>query len=126
NKTLNKWMSKIIVLVGGYDVNWRIQHNILHHTYTNIEGLDHDLDAGFFLRFSPHQKKLKMHLYQHLYAWILYGFLTLQWATIKDFRLVIQYNKLDLLKKEKLTLRKALLQVTLYKVLYYGLVFVVP
>ncbi len=126
NKKLNKWMGKIIVLVGGYDVNWRIQHNILHHTYTNIEGLDHDLDAGFFLRFSPHQKRYKMHRFQHLYAWFLYGLLTLQWATIKDFRQVIQYHKLDLLKKEKLTLRKALFQVVLYKLFYYSYMFIIP
>jgi len=126
NKGVNKYMGKIIALVGGYEPNWRIQHNILHHTYTNIEGLDHDLDAGVFLRFSPHSKHYKMHRFQHIYAWVLYGLLTLQWATIKDFRQVIQYEKLDLLRKEKLTLRKALLQVTLYKVIYYGYLFVVP
>ena len=126
NKTLNKWMSRIILLIGGYDANWRIQHNILHHTYTNIDGLDHDLEAGFFLRFSPHQKQYKMHRFQHVYAWFLYGLLTLQWATIKDFRQVIQYHKLDLLKKEKLTLTKALFQVTLYKLFYYSYLFIVP
>ena len=126
SKTLNKWMGKIIILVGGYDVTWRIQHNILHHTYTNIEGLDHDIDAGILLRFSPHQKKYRMHRFQHIYAWFLYGLLTLQWATIKDFRQVIQYHKLDLLKKEKLTLSRALLQVALYKLLYYTFIFVIP
>ena len=26
--------------------NWQIQHNVLHHTYTNIHGHDEDLDAG--------------------------------------------------------------------------------
>jgi len=126
NKTLNKWMGRIIILVGGYDVNWRIQHNILHHTYTNIEGLDHDIEAGILLRFSPHQKRYRMHRFQHIYAWFLYGLLTLQWATIKDFRQVVQYHRLDLLKKEKLTVGRALLQVTLYKLLYYGCLFVLP
>ena len=23
----------------GFDLNWRIQHNVLHHTYTNIDGV---------------------------------------------------------------------------------------
>lgn len=126
NKKVNNFMGRIIALVGGYEPNWRIQHNILHHTYTNIEGLDHDLDAGVFLRFSPHSKHYKLHRFQHLYAWFLYGLLTLQWATIKDFRQIIQYDKLDLLKKEKLTLKKAMFQVITYKVIYYGYMFIIP
>lgn len=126
NKGLNKYLGKIIALVGGYEVNWRIQHNVLHHTYTNIEGLDHDLDAGALLRFSPHSKRYKFHRFQHIYAWFLYGLLTFQWATIKDFKQVIEYNKLGLLKKEKLTLKKALLQVSSYKLFYYAYVLVLP
>ncbi|RYD56119.1 MAG: acyl-CoA desaturase [Sphingobacteriales bacterium] len=126
NKTLNTWLGKIIALVGGYEVTWKIQHNILHHTYTNIEGLDDDIDAGVFLRFSPHAKRYKAHKYQHLYAWFLYGLLTLQWATIKDFRQVYDYHKKDLLKKEKLTLSQAMLQLAIYKVLYYAYIFAIP
>lgn len=126
NKTLNQLLGKVIVLVGGYHVTWKIQHNILHHTYTNIEGLDHDIDAGIFLRFSPNSKKLGMHRYQHYYAWFLYGLLTFQWATIKDFRQVIAYDKLDLLKKEKKTLKGALTEVALYKIFYYALIIGIP
>lgn len=126
SKALNKFLAKIIILVGGYDVNWRIQHNILHHTYTNIEGLDHDLDAGILLRFSPAQKKYKFHKYQHIYAWFLYGLLTINWSTKKDFSQVIEYNKLGLLKKERLTLRQALTQVVFYKIFYYAYALVLP
>lgn len=126
NKTLNKLLGKVIVLVGGYHVTWKIQHNILHHTYTNIEGLDHDIDAGVFLRFSPNSKWYKMHRFQHFYAWFLYGLLTFQWATIKDFRQIYDYHKLDLLKKEKKTLKSAMLEVSIYKVLYYLGIVIVP
>jgi len=126
SKGLNKYLGKIIIFVGGYDVTWRLQHNILHHTYTNIDGLDHDIDAGILLRFSPHTPKRRFHKYQHIYAWFLYGLLTFQWATIKDFRQVMDYHKLDLLKKEKLTLKAALLQVTLYKIIYYLFILVIP
>jgi len=126
NKGLNKYLGKIIIFVGGYDVTWRLQHNVLHHTYTNIEGLDHDIDAGIFLRFSPHTKRRRFHKYQHIYAWFLYGLLTFQWATIKDFRQVKEYHKLDLLKKEKLTLKQALFQVTLYKIIYYAFIIALP
>jgi linoleoyl-CoA desaturase len=119
NKMLNKWLARIIFLVGGYHVTWRIQHNILHHTYTNIEGLDGDIDAGILLRFSPHSKPYKMHRFQHVYAWFLYGLLTLQWATIKDFKSVIEYEKLGLLRKERRSLRRALWEVAWTKVVYY-------
>ena len=36
NKNVNKWMGYLLNILGGYDLNWRIQHNVLHHTYTNI------------------------------------------------------------------------------------------
>ena len=126
NKSLNKNMGRIIALVGGYEVNWRIQHNILHHTYTNIDGLDHDIEAGALLRFSPHQKKHGFHKYQHIYAWFLYGLMTLSWSTVKDFRQVINYDKLGLLKKEKLTLKQALTQLISYKIIYYIYILVLP
>jgi linoleoyl-CoA desaturase len=125
-KGLNKYLGKIIAMVGGYEVTWKIQHNILHHTYTNIEGLDHDIDAGNLLRFSPNSKRLRFHKYQHYYAWFLYGLLTFQWATIKDFRQVYEYHKLDLLKKEKVTLKQAMIQLSVYKLFYYAYVVVIP
>ena len=40
NKNVNKWIGYFLNIVGGYDLNWRIQHNVLHHTYTNIIGMD--------------------------------------------------------------------------------------
>lgn len=125
-KGTNKSLGALITLIGGYHVTWRIQHNILHHTYTNIEGLDDDIDAGVLLRFSPHSKHYKMHRFQHIYAWLLYGLLTVQWATIKDFRGVIDYDKKDLLKKEKRTLRHALLEISGLKLAYYAFTIMLP
>ncbi|MES2704936.1 MAG: acyl-CoA desaturase [Bacteroidota bacterium] len=126
NKTVNKIVGDVVNVVGGYDVTWRIQHNVLHHTYTNIEGLDEDIDTGGLLRFSPHAEKHSMHKYQHIYAWFLYCLLTLQWVTYKDYRLLFQYEKKGLLRKEKITLRKALLELTIYKVIYVTYVLVLP
>jgi len=125
-KGVNKWLGAIIVMVGGYHVTWRIQHNILHHTYTNIEGLDEDLDAGVLLRFSPHSKHYKLHKFQHIYAWFLYGLLTVQWATIKDYLAVISYQKKDLLKKEKRSLTRAIFEITGLKLAYFSIFLVLP
>ena len=37
NDRVNKLLGLVINGVGGSDVNWRIQHNVLHHTYTNVK-----------------------------------------------------------------------------------------
>ena len=126
NKTVNKIVGDIVNVVGGYDVTWRIQHNVLHHTYTNIEGLDEDIEVGNLMRFSPHAKKFYLHRYQHIYAWFLYCLLTLQWVTYKDYRLLFIYEKKGLLRKEKITLNKALLELTIYKVIYFTYALVLP
>lgn len=126
NKTINKNMGKLIMLVGGYDINWRIQHNILHHTYTNIDGLDQDIDAGIFLRFSTTQKRYGFHKFQHWYAWLLYGMMTLLWSTSKDFQQLKEYNQLGLLRKEKMTYRYALTRLLIYKILYYIITLGLP
>ena len=61
NKYVNMIMGKLIWLVGGSDVNWRIQHNVLHHTYTNVTGMDEDIEIDPLMRFSPAQRLLKGH-----------------------------------------------------------------
>ncbi len=126
NKTVNKIIGDIVNVVGGYDVTWRIQHNILHHTYTNIEGLDEDIEVGGLMRFSPHAKKHALHRFQHYYAWFLYCLLTIQWVTYKDYRLLVIYNKRDLLKKEKTTLRKTITELTIYKIVYFTYALALP
>src|SRR5690606_27698306 len=42
NKNLNSVMSYSLNLLGGNIYFWKLKHNIAHHTYTNIEGEDHD------------------------------------------------------------------------------------
>lgn len=126
NQTVNKWMGNLIVLVGGSPYNWRIQHNVLHHTFTNIDGLDEDLDSGPILRFSPHQELRSHHKYQYIYAWALYSLLTLMWSTTKDWRQIFRYNEKDLIKTQKMTFKRMLLEQLSFKVFYTIVFFVVP
>lgn len=118
SKGPDKILGGLLNFIGGYAPNWRIQHNILHHTYTNITGLDEDIDPSALIRLSPHKPLLKMHRYQYIYGWFLYCLMNLFWITVKDYRLLVRYNGHDLLRKEKLTLRKGLLEVTALKLLY--------
>jgi len=73
-------------LVGANSYIWKITHNIIHHTYTNVEGVDEDIDFSPFLRVSPGVPVLRRHRYQHFYAFLAYGFATLFWVFVKDYK----------------------------------------
>lgn len=124
-KWFNNLMSNTINLIGANKDMWRLQHNVLHHSYTNIEGHDEDINAPLFLRFSPHAKKNKLHQYQHLYAWIFYALSTLSWVTSKDFINLEKYKKMGLVKERK-TYRKYLWNIVLWKVIFFSFVLVLP
>lgn len=69
---------------------WVQRHNLLHHYYTNINELDNDIQiVGNVLRLSPEQKWRNYHRFQHLYAFPLYGLLTLSWVLFSDFQKII-------------------------------------
>jgi len=126
NKKINNFFSFFITFLGGNYINWRIQHNVLHHTYTNISSMDEDLDSGVMFRFSPDQELKKHHKYQHLYAWFLYGLMTLQWAFEKDFLQLIRYHKNGLLKIQKRNFTNQMALLIFYKVIYYTYALVLP
>lgn len=125
-KKVNNFISYILEVIGGYAVTWRIQHNVLHHTYTNIAGLDEDIDSIKLLRFSPRQPWHWYHRYQYIYAWFFYMMMTLYWMTAKDFMQVVHYKQHDLLVKEKVSLGNALFRLSLFKMFYYGYIIVLP
>jgi linoleoyl-CoA desaturase len=126
NDKVNNLLGSVLNLLGGYALNWKIQHNILHHTYTNIEGLDEDIDAGFIIRMSPDKPLRKFHRFQHLYAWVAYCVMNLFWITIKDYKVLFKYHKNGLLIKQKTTLTKALIELSLLKVVYVAYMIVIP
>jgi len=125
-KSVNTFIGHILEIIGGYTVTWKIQHNVLHHTYTNIAGLDEDIDSIILLRLSPRQKRYWFHRYQYLYAWFFYMMMTLFWMTAKDFLQVVRYKQHDLLVKQKVTLKQAIFRISLYKVGYYAYILVLP
>lgn len=92
-KWVNNLMGSSIYILAGNVFNWKVQHNVLHHTYTNIQGHDEDIDAGRVIRFSKHADWHKMHKYQQYYSIFLYGLLTLNWAITTDFKQMYQYLK---------------------------------
>jgi linoleoyl-CoA desaturase len=92
-KWVNKIMGGSIYILAGNVFNWQVQHNVLHHTYTNIHEHDEDLEAGRILRFSKHAEWRKHHKFQHFYSVFLYGLLTFNWAITTDFQQMYRYTK---------------------------------
>lgn len=90
---VNKFMGGTIYILAGNVYNWQVQHNVLHHTYTNIPGHDEDLDAGRIIRFSKEAKWYSFHRFQHYYSIFLYGLLTFNWALTTDFKQMKSYLK---------------------------------
>lgn len=92
-KWMNKLMSYMLNVIGGSSFTWKIQHNVLHHTYTNVYTIDEDIDDKPFLRLSPYGKLKKYHRFQHIYAMAIYSLATISWILYKDFKQLRHYNK---------------------------------
>lgn len=126
NEKVNKFVGYIIFFLGGSDVNWRIQHNVLHHTYTNVTGMDEDINPGVVMRFSPHEKRRYMHRFQHIYAWFLYGLMTFMWFVTKDYKQAMRYEKMGLTQTQKTTFRKHMITLVIAKIVYGLMIFGLP
>ncbi len=90
NPRLNQVVGWSMDLAGGSSYLWKLTHNIIHHTYTNIHGADEDLAVSPLLRLSPHAPRRWYHRFQHWYAIALYSMTTLFWAFVKDYRYLLQ------------------------------------
>jgi linoleoyl-CoA desaturase len=125
---VNLLVSYSMNMLGGSKDNWKMQHNVLHHTYTNVDGLDDDIDApSWILRFSPHQKRRKSHRYQYLYAWFFYGFMTISWIlSPRDFVQLYTYNKKGVVKTQGKSFGGMLVELIIGKLVYISYIFVIP
>lgn len=126
NYKLNHWIGKVINLLGGSEFNWKIQHNILHHTYTNIVNYDDDIDDKAILKLSPFAESKWYHRYQHYYAFLFYSIATLYWCTVKDFIQLHRYTREGLNKNSTSENVWLWLELILAKLLYFAALFLLP
>ncbi|MBI5154332.1 acyl-CoA desaturase [Candidatus Poribacteria bacterium] len=82
---INKLTAMTLDLLGASSYIWNQKHNYMHHMFANIMGHDDDIELGFFGRLSPHHKHLFFHRFQHVYLWVLYGFISVKWQLLDDF-----------------------------------------
>ena len=124
NGTVNRIMSYSGEVIGLSTFIWRQQHNIWHHTYTNIAGLDEALEADGWLRSSPKDVWKPLHRYQHFYAPIVYAMAGIGLMLIRNFTVYFTgkssehfiYRKMT--REEKLTFWAGrLFNITIYLVI---------
>lgn len=124
NKTVNTWLGLTFDLMGANGYLWKITHNVIHHTYTNIQGIDEDLEVSPLLRLSPESEHYWFHRFQHWYGFVVYSFSTLFWVFVKDYKYLLQkdlgpYEDISHPPKELATLFGM-------KLVYYGYMIVLP
>jgi linoleoyl-CoA desaturase len=85
HKGLNFLLSCTFDAMGVSSDVWRMQHNQLHHTYTNIAGLDMDIDPGAWMRFQPRAPRMWWQRFQVIYSWAFYSLVSLLFVFHKDF-----------------------------------------
>lgn len=124
-RNVNRFFGFILNILGAYHINWKIQHNVLHHSFTNIEGYDEDIEQ-LVMRLSPTQKRKKLHRFQVFYAPFFYGIMTLYWVVAKDFIQLAGYGKRGLISAQGLSRTNALIFMIINKLWYYGALLVLP
>lgn len=86
----NNLLNDIVGMIGsnGLGANaffWKQKHNIIHHTYTNIDGVDDDIAKSPIIRQCETQKWVPAHQVQHLYMPFVYSLSSIFWIFVMDF-----------------------------------------
>lgn len=124
SRRVNGVLGMTFDLLGANGYLWKITHNVIHHTYTNIQGIDEDLEVSPLLRLSPTSEHRPIHRFQHIYGLATYSLSTLFWVFVKDYKYLLQrdlgpYQDIRHPRREIATLFAM-------KLVYYGWAIVVP
>lgn len=124
NSTVNNVIGFSFDLVGANGYIWKITHNVIHHTYTNIQGHDEDLEVADFIRLSPHTPFKPIHRIQHILALPAYSFATIFWVFVKDYWYFFKPTLGPFDNKKHQT--KEWIKLIGAKLFYYGYAIVIP
>jgi linoleoyl-CoA desaturase len=124
NSRVNRLIGYFFDTLGANGYIWKITHNGIHHTYTNIRGYDEDLEVSPLIRLSPHTPHKPIHRFQHLFALLAYSMATVFWVFVKDYKYFFQ-NDLGPYRNKKHP-RSEWITLFVSKALYYLAMIVVP
>jgi len=85
NEKINKLLGLTLNALGGNSFIWKFKHNVIHHTYPNVDGLDDDIAKSPFIRMCSTQRWVPAHRVQHIYTPVLYAVSSLLWVLFQDF-----------------------------------------
>jgi len=106
----HRWVNHVsayfLNVLGGNTYYWKIKHNINHHTYTNVEGMDSDIDVKPFMRLHEGQPLYSYHRFQHVYWVLLYGISYLAWIFYEDFEKYVSGKVSGNNERKKLALKE--------------------
>lgn len=85
-KWINQALGYSLNALGGNAFIWKIKHNIIHHTYPNVDGIDDDIALTALLRQCNTQKWIPLHRLQHLYLFVIYAITSIAWTFLTDFK----------------------------------------
>ena len=99
-KWVNDFFGLTLNALGGNAFIWRFKHNILHHTYTNVDGLDDDIAKSPLMRQCSSQKWVPAHRFQHIYVVLVYAISSFAWVFMMDLNKYLKrkVNNTDLQK----------------------------
>jgi len=122
---INSVAAYFLNILGGSTYFWKVKHNVNHHTFTNIEGVDSDISVEPFMRLHPNQPLLKMHKYQHVYWFFLYGVSYMAWIFYDDFVKYFTRKIAVHMEPKSLSLKEQLI-FWITKLTYVGVFIVLP
>jgi len=125
NPKINRILGTSMDIIGGNTTVWKLQHNVLHHTYTNIDGFDEDIDGPPILRFSPNQAWKPIHRFQHILAWFVYPLMTLVKLIFTDIQQAFNYRASKLLSSNA-QLIAVLAKILAWRAFYIAYILIIP
>lgn len=124
-KWANKMAASSMALLGSTVFNWHIQHNVRHHTYTNIFEHDEDIATKGIIRLCEHAPLKRYHRFQHFYSIPLYGLMTLL-RFFGEIVTLIDYNKTGVTAGRNAKPHLEVIKLLLTKVIYLGVAIGLP
>jgi linoleoyl-CoA desaturase len=85
NNRINGLLALTMNALGGNAFIWKFKHNIIHHTYTNVDGVDDDIIKTPLMRVCNTQKWFPAHRFQHIYIVLLYALSSVSWVFLSDY-----------------------------------------
>jgi linoleoyl-CoA desaturase len=121
---VNNLMGLSLNLLGGNAFIWKFKHNIIHHTYTNVDGIDDDIAKTPIMRMCESQRWTKAHRFQHFYVIVLYALSSFAWVSTMDFNKYFR-QKVNHTDLQKMDLQEHVI-FWLSKILYLVFYIAVP